>query len=58
MGGPMLFSKRCILCDQGGVLEIFGPGGWRTENLGLRWAVYWKVLAQVVCMTSNIGHDK
>ena len=59
---------HCILSDQGGVLEIWaqvggifdilGPGGRHIENFGPRWAVYWELRAQAVCMTPNIGSTK
>ena len=32
---------RCILCDQGSVLEILGPGGRHIGNFGPGWAAYW-----------------
>ena len=46
---------RCILCDQGGVLEILGPGGRRIGNFGPRWAAYWKFWAQVGRVLGILG---
>ena len=45
-GGQYYLVKgcRCILGDQGSVLEILGPGGWRIGDFGPRWAQVGRVL--------------